>query len=79
MPATSEQRVSQVNSVNINQPKRTMWDSSHNRWREVGSLQCGRSVYYQDETAMNPLLCLQVEIHARLPARLERMCQLCNR
>ncbi|CAB1433042.1 unnamed protein product [Pleuronectes platessa] len=27
---TSEQRVSPVTSVNINRPKRTMWDCSHN-------------------------------------------------
>lgn len=37
-------RVSLVNSVNINQPKCTMWDCSHNRWRERCSIQLGDAV-----------------------------------
>lgn len=37
-------RVSLVNSVNINQPKCTMWDCSHNRWQERCSIQLGDAV-----------------------------------
>lgn len=42
--ATSEQRISLVTSVNINQPKCTMWDCSHNRWQEVCFLLLGDAV-----------------------------------
>lgn len=42
--ATSEQRVSLVDSVNINRPKCAMWECSHNRWQEVCFLLLGDAV-----------------------------------
>lgn len=60
--ATSEQRVSLVKSVNINQPKCTMWDCCHNRWQEVCSLQLGDAEASNTETPTNPMLFLKVKI-----------------
>lgn len=64
--ATSEKRVSLVNSVNINQPKCTMWDCYHNRWQEVCSrlLRDAAASTTTQETTINPTLCLQVKIFA---------------
>lgn len=74
--ATSQQRISLVSSMNINQPKCTTWECSYNRWQEICSLQLCDAVASHTETTMYPMLCVRKgnvvllgrAIHHRLPS-----------